>query len=162
MDQQQQMQRVQGLMVYMGALSNGLEQLLGRGSESICFRAGRNLGLHHQVGSKAAGELETSLKLVREEMLNLGINWPFDAYKKSTESDLVVDNDGVKEMKLAIKNCIVRCTLFRYGFPQKQSLCQTKHGLFCGLFDQIHGGRSTMDILHAGENGCMLKLKMHG
>jgi hypothetical protein len=160
-DLHQQMQRVQGLMVYLGSLSNGLEMLLGRGSESICFRSGRGVGLGQEVEAKAAGDLERSLELVQAEMQKLGINWPFSAYKKSTETELVVENGGIKEVKLAIKNCIVRCTLFRYGFDQGQSLCQTKHGLFCGLFDQVYGGRSTMDIVHAGENACLLKLKIH-
>jgi hypothetical protein len=29
------------------------------------------------------------------------------------------------------------------------------HGVFCGLLDQIHGVRSNLEILHAGENACL-------
>ena len=161
MEHREQMQRVQGLMVYLGSLSNGLEQLLGRGSESICFRSGRSVGLAQEVEARAEGDLPRSLELVQAEMLKMGINWPFSAYKKSTEPELVVEDGGVKEVKLAIENCIVRCSLFRYGFDQGQSLCQTKHGLFCGLFDKVYGARSKLDIVHAGENACLLKLKIH-
>ena len=65
-----------------------------------------------------------------------------------------MEGGGVK-MKLVFRNCQVRSTLFRYGYPQKLSLCLMNHGVFCGLLDQIHGVRSNLEILHAGENACL-------
>jgi len=162
MEQRENMQRVQGLMVILGSFANALEVLLGRGSEGVSRRAGRKVGLSAPVKKTAKGDLLKALDLVQEEMRALGMNWPVRAYKKSTETELVTDNQGVKELKLAIENCLVRCTLSRYGFPQRGSLCNTKHGVFCGLFDQIYGSKSTMSIIHAGENGCMLKLHIRG
>ena len=53
---------------------------------------------------------------------------------------------------------MVRCALFRYGHPQKLSLCLMNHGLFCGLLEKIHGGSANLDILHAGENDGRLLL----
>ena len=153
------MQRTQGLMVFVGSLANGLEKLLGRGSDSFCFRSGRNVGLKTKVEQQEP-DVVAAVGRVQEEMLAQGINWPIAPFKKAAEPDLVVDNEGVLELKLAVQNCVVRCTLFRYGFPQRQSLCNSKHGLFCGIFDRVNGNRSTMEILHAGENGCLLKLKV--
>lgn len=160
MDKRAEMQNTQGLMVFLGSIANGLEALLGRGSDSVCFRAGRNVGLSWKVEQKEPDVIK-AVERVRQEMLRMGINWPMTPYKKAAETALVEQKDGIREMRLAVQNCIVRCTLFRYGFPQRQSLCNSKHGLFCGLFDRVNDNRSTMEILHAGENGCLLKLKMH-
>ena len=111
---------------------------------------------------KKTKDLVEGMGLVQDEMMRMGINWPLSPYKKSTETELIEEVKGRKVVKLAIQNCIVRCTLARYGWPQKGSLCNTKHGLFCGLYDQVCGTKSTMEIVHAGENGCMLRLKIHG
>lgn len=152
--------RTQGMMVYLGSLANGLEELLGRGSDSVCFRAGLKVGLETKVEQKAEGDLQSSLVAVQSEMTGMGIHWPYTPYQRSTDSALVQENERGQVVKLWVRNCIVRCTLFRYGFPQKQSLCQTKHGLFCGLFQQIYGNRCNMGILHAGENACLLGLNI--
>jgi len=161
MEAREHMQRVQGMMVYLCSLANGLEMLLGRGSESICFRAGRNVGLKWKVEQKDK-DFVKAVGLVQKEMLRMGINWPIKPFKKSTEPQLIEKDEKGQSVKLAVENCIVRCTLARYGFPQKGSLCNTKHGLFCGLLDQTCGTKSTMEIIHAGENGCMLRLRILG
>jgi hypothetical protein len=41
------------------------------------------------------------------------------------------------------------------------SLCQTKHGLFCALFENIYGAKAKLDIVHSGENACLLNLKYY-
>jgi hypothetical protein len=158
METSENLERVQGMMVFLGSLANGLELLMGRGSESVCFRSGRTVGLGLKVARREADPI-VAMKAAEEEMAKMGINWPHTPFKKAAETDLVTDDAGRHEVRMAMKNCIVRCTLFRYGFPQKGSLCQTKHGLFCGLFDQIHQVKSTIEILHTGENACLLKLK---
>jgi predicted hydrocarbon binding protein len=156
---QEQMQRTQGLMVYLCSLANGLEVVLGRGAESVCFRAGRSVGLATKVEGKE-GDLVKAVARVQDEMLRLGVNWPVRPFKRSTEAELVTESERWRELKLVTENCIVRCTLARYGFPQKGSLCNTKHGLFCGIFDRVCGTKSVIDIIHAGENGCLLKLRI--
>lgn len=160
MEQNPQMQRTQGLMVYLGSLANGLEVLLGRGSDSICFRSGRTAGLHRKVEAREPDVLK-AVEVVAEQMRQMGINWPIRPFKRASEAEYITEDGGVRTLKLAVENCIVRCTLFRYGFPQKQSLCNSKHGIFCGLFDQVNGNRSKMEIIHAGENGCLLRLVMY-
>lgn len=153
-------QQVQGLMMFLGALSDGLESVTGRGAEAVCFRAGHKVGLERKVAAKET-EAMAALERVRAEIEAMGITWPFDAsYQPSTAPEQVVQHAGYREIKLPFRNCIVRCTLFRYGFPQGKALCQTKHGLFCGLFQNVHGSRTHLGIVHAGENACLLNLKI--
>lgn len=160
MSTNEQMQRVQGLMMFLGAVSDGLESVAGRGAEAICFRSGRVVGLKRNVARKEE-DIFMALEAVKEEMREMGINWPFDAqYKKQSDPDIVVRKEGYREINLPFKNCMVRCTLFRYGFPQGKALCQTKHGLFCGLFQNIYGAKTHLGIVHAGENACLLNLKV--
>ena len=156
---QERMQQVQGLMVFLGSLADGLESLLGKGSQAVCLRSGRIVGLKRTV-AKREDDLFKALDAVRQEMQDMGINWPFKLYKKKSEKDIVsIDEDGFSEIKMPFRDCMVRCTLFRYGFPQEMSLCQTKHGLFCGLFENIYGVKATLGIEHSGENACLLKLR---
>jgi hypothetical protein len=103
-----------------------------------------------------------AMEAVREEMKEMGLNWPFDAhYKRQSDADVVRQKEGYREIDLPFYNCMVRCTLFRYGFSQGKALCQTKHGLFCGLFQNIYGAKTHLGIVHAGENACLLRLKIY-
>jgi predicted hydrocarbon binding protein len=151
--------RVHGLMVFLGSLTDSLESSVGRGAKAVCARAGRKEGMNRDV-KKTESDLLEALEVVRQEMLDMGIDWPFSPYKKGTEPELITRKDGIREIQLPFRNCIVRCTLFRYGFPQGMSLCETKHGLFCGLFEKVYGSRAKLEITHAGENACLLKLKV--
>jgi predicted hydrocarbon binding protein len=160
MNTSENMQRVQGLMMFLGALADGLESVTGRGAEAVCFRSGRVVGLKRDIPKKEQAIFNT-LEAVRQEMRDMDINWPFELYKKESVSDFVIPHEGYRELWLPFRNCIVRCTLFRYGFPQGKALCQTKHGLFSGLFDNIYGTRSHLGIVHAGENACLLNLKIY-
>ena len=145
---------VQGLMVFLGSAANGLEEILGRGAGSITYRAGRQTGLATPVANTAPGDLERSFELVWEEMCRIGMRWAFEPYHRASEPP-VVEEAGRKKVQLVFRNCQVRCALFRYGHPQKLSLCLMNHGLFCGLFEQIYGERANLDIVHAGENACL-------
>lgn len=151
-------QRVQGLMMFLGALSDGLESVAGIGAEATCFSSGQMVGLNQEV-ERTENDIFATLDAVRHEMEKMKINWPFDVeyHKQHTNQQ-----DNLAEIDLPFKNCIVRCTLFRYGFPQGKSLCQTKHGLFCGLFEKINGRATDLEIVHPGENACLLRLKLHG
>ena len=147
--------RVQGLMVFLASAANGLEEMLGRGAGSVTFRAGRQKGLETPVEQTEKEDLLKALDMVWDEMCRIGMRWAFEPYKRSGESELITEEDGKLHMKLVFKNCMVRSALFRYGHPQKLSLCLMNHGLFCGLLEQIYGARATLDIIHAGENACL-------
>jgi hypothetical protein len=162
MDQSQQIQHLQGLMVFLASASNGLEHLLGRGAPSITFRSGRMAGLKVPVEQEEKGDLLKALDVVWDEMCRIGMRWAFEPYKKSSDSELITHEDGETKIKLVFRNCLVRSSLFRYGHPQQQSLCMMNHGLFCGLVEQVYGARANLEILHAGENACIKLLTVKG
>ncbi len=150
-----------GLLVVMASLSHGLEQVLGRGAETVTFRAGKTVGLKGNVTAKEADVL-AALARVGEALKAAGVDWPFEAWKPAAEKSFIYDKDGKQAVKLVFRNCMVRCALFRYGHEQKQSLCMMNHGLFCGYVQKITGKRAELEILHAGENACLKELLLSG
>lgn len=158
MAEQTQLQHVQGLMVFLASAADGLEELLGRGAGSVTFRAGRETGRQREIEHTEEGDLLKALDLVWEEMCRIGMRWAFEPYKRDDEETLITEENGELKLKLVFRNCLVRSSLFRYGHPQKLSLCLMNHGLFCGLVEKIYGGRATLDIIHAGENACLKML----
>jgi len=152
---------LQGLLTVMASLSHGLEQMLGRGADTVTFRAGRTVGLKSSV-SRQEADILSALAVVGEELKAKGIVWPFEAWKPAAAPSFVYEKDGKQAVKLVFRNCMVRCSLFRYGHEQKQSLCMMNHGLFCGYVQKITGKRAELDILHAGENACLKELVLQG
>ena len=146
---------VQGLMVFLASMANGLEEVLGKGAGAITYRSGRETGLKTDVTAREPEDLLKALDLVWDEMCRLGMRWHFVPYRPEGQPELLAHEDGKTRVQLVFDNCMVRCALFRYGHPQKLSLCLMSHGLFCGLLDKVHGGKSNLEILHAGENACL-------
>jgi len=153
--QNEPLQRLQGLMAFLASSANGLELLLGRGAPSITFRAGRSTGRKVKVEKTEGSDLLKALDVLTEEMNRIGIQWPFEPYKKKADAELITKSEGKEELRLVFKHCMVRSSLFRYGHPQKLSLCMMNHGVFCGLLEQIYGGKANLEIIHAGENACI-------
>lgn len=152
----EQLQQVQGQMVFLASAAHGLEKLLGRGAPSITFRAGRTSGRKVEVAKTEQADLVKALNLVWDEMCRIGMRWAFEPYKKQAETQLItLAENGDQQMRLVFRNCMVRSALFRYGHPQRLSLCHMNHGLFCGLLEKIYGGRANLEIIHAGENACI-------
>lgn len=154
------LQRLHGLMVFLASAANGLELLLGRGAPSVTFRAGRGTGLKVKVQQQEKSDLLKALNVLTDEMKRIGIEWPFEVYKKKTDASAITQEGGKTKVKLVFRHCMVRSSLFRYGHPQKQSLCMMNHGLFCGLLEQIYGVKANLDIIHAGENACIKELTL--
>ncbi len=161
MDPSRTRNELQGLLVVMASLSHGLEQVLGRGAETVTFRAGKTVGLK-SGGKDQESDLMAALGKVGQALKANGIEWPFEPWKPAGESSFVYQKDGKQAVKLVFRNCMVRCALFRYGHEQKQSLCMMNHGLFCGYVQKITGKRAELDILHAGENACLKELLVQG
>jgi hypothetical protein len=156
-----ELQRIQGLMIFLASAANGLENLLGSGAPSITFRAGRTAGLKAAAAAPKEPDVDKALPRVWDEMVKLGIRWAFEPYKKAADSSFWTTNErGEKQLHLVFRHCMVRSALFRYCHPQKLSLCHMNHGLFCGLLEKICGQRCRLDIVHAGENACIKTLTM--
>jgi predicted hydrocarbon binding protein len=151
---------LQGLLVLVASLSHGLENVLGRGAAPITFRAGRTIGLKTKASKTTTDPLE-ALTLVSSQMAERGIEWPFEVWKPEGKTDPFYEKDGKKALKLVFRHCMVRCSLFRYGHEQKQSLCLMNHGLFCGYLQAILGKRADLDIIHAGDSACLKELVFH-
>jgi predicted hydrocarbon binding protein len=149
------LEHLQGLMVFLASTANGLEEVLGRGAGSVTYRAGRQSGLKREVKATETGDLLKALDLVWDEMCDIGMRWKFEPYRRQADGSFVTVEDGKQKMQLVFRNCMVRCALFRYGHPQRLSLCLMNHGLFCGLLEKIYGKRANLDIVHAGENACL-------
>lgn len=155
MTQSEQLQNVQGLMVFLAAMAKGLEEVLGRGAGAITYRAGRTGGRKAAVAAEHPDDLLKALDQVWEEMCRLGMRWHYEPYQPAGQAELIERDGGKAKLHLVFDNCMVRCALFRHGHPQKLSLCLMNHGLFCGLVEKIHGGSANLEILHAGENACL-------
>jgi hypothetical protein len=149
------------MMVFLSSGAHGLEQILGRGAGGITLRAGRATGLKAGVKTEEKEDLLKALDAVWDEMCRIGMRWPFEPYKRESDADLIVDDGETLKLHLVFRHCMVRCSLFRYGHPQKLSLCMMNHGLFCGLLEKIYGKRANLDIIHAGENACYKLLTVH-
>ncbi|HWR59728.1 MAG TPA: hypothetical protein VN328_12650 [Thermodesulfovibrionales bacterium] len=158
MENSRELQSLQGLMIFLGSLANGLDEVLGKGAASITNRAGRATGLKTPVKQTEREDVLKALGLVREAMYDIGIHWDFEPYKKKGQAELFVKEDAGTKVQLVFRNCMIRSSLFRYGYPQKLSLCVMNHGLFCGFFEQIYGVKANIEIIHAGENACLKTL----
>ena len=151
---------LQGLLVLLASLSDGLESVLGRGAAPVTFPAGRAIGLKTKSARKSTDPIE-ALRLVSEQMQELGIEWPFEVWNPEGAESPYYEKDGKKALKLVFRHCMVRCSLFRYSHEQKQSLCMMNHGLFCGYLQSILGKRADLDIIHAGDSACLKELVIH-
>ena len=152
-----QRRKLDGLLVIMASLSHGLEQVLGRGASTVTFRAGRKIGLKSQASQKCE-DLAKALDILRQALARDGIHWPFEIWKPDAAASATYEKDGAVATKLVFRNCMVRCSLFRYSHQQQQSLCMMNHGVFCGYLQNIVGKRVNLEILHAGENACLKEL----
>jgi predicted hydrocarbon binding protein len=155
MEHSEALQQIQGLMILLSSLANGLDEVFGQGASSITYRAGRTVGLKTAVQSREQDDLLKALDVVSATMRAIGIQWDFEPYKREEDPDLIIDEGGARQVKLIFRNCMVRSSLFRYGHPQQLSLCMMNHGLFCGLLEQIFGVPANLTIIHAGENACL-------
>ncbi len=160
METKQLVELVQGNMVFLASIANGMEELIGRGSPSVTFRAGRNVGLQRKIKNKEPGDLLKAIELVQEEITGVGMNWNIEAYKKQSEAAYITEDEDKQLVKLVFRNCLVRSCQFIYGHPQKTSLCMLNHGVFCGLLQQVYGAFSDYEPTHSGENACIGLLKV--
>lgn len=154
MEKKQKLKRLQGSMMFLAAVANGLEELVGRGAPGITFRAGRNAGLKYKVSAKEP-DLIKAFDIVRDALKDLGIHWDFELYKKQTEQNYINEGEDGTEVKVVFTNCMVRSCQFHYGYPQKNSLCMLQHGIMCGLLQKVYGSWADYDPIHSGENACI-------
>ena len=84
---------LQGMMVFLASLSHGLESTLGRGASTITFRAGRSIGLKDKASRTTSDPID-ALRLLRQKLEELGIDWPFEVWQKQGASTPYYEKEG--------------------------------------------------------------------
>jgi predicted hydrocarbon binding protein len=146
-------------MNFMAALSAGIEPILGRGANSMTMSAGRNLGRKFSSDARRTDDLLEAIDEVRKILLANNCLWGFEPFKVQGQSEYITKNDkGDSQLLLVFRDCMIRQALLRFGHPQQGSLCNMMYGFFAGALETIMGKKATLDIKHAGENGCLKTL----
>lgn len=147
---------LQETMNFMAALSAGIEPILGRGANSMTLAAGRNLGRKFSIDAKSTDDLLEAIDEVRRILAENHCLWGFEPFKPTGQAELITYNDqGARQVLLVFRDCMIRQSLFRFGHPQKGSLCNMMYGFFAGALESIMSKKATLEIRHAGENACL-------
>ncbi len=143
-------------MNFMAALSAGIEPILGRGADSMTMSAGRNLGRKFSDGARRTDDLLEAIDEVRNILVANNCLWGFEPFKPQGQAELITRNEkGEAQILLVFRDCMIRQALFRFGHPQRGSLCNMMYGFFAGALETIMGRKATLEIRHAGENACL-------
>ncbi len=157
----QKRQELQETMNFLGAMAAGMEQVVGRGASGMSFSAGRTLGRQFAESARKTADLTEALSEVRRVLQANHCLWDFEPFKLQSAGELVsTAPDGTQEISLVFRDCMIRQSLFRFGHPQKGSLCTMMYGFFSGALEQIMGRKAELSIVHAGENACLKVLKV--
>jgi predicted hydrocarbon binding protein len=151
-------QELQDAMSFLGALSSGLENFIGRAANGMAFVAGKNLGKKYCQGTEQTADLERALQLTDESLKKYGFLWKFESWSSKGQPLITTSDSGKTVIKLVFRDCMIRQSLFRYGHEQKGSLCYMMYGFFSGALETILGKKTKLDILHTGENACLKEL----
>ena len=143
---------------FVGALASACEKNLGSGSLSICSLAGKKFGASVVEEQTAISDPLVAVECLRKSLLQRGIVWEFEPFAGENSSPVKTENNR-RTIRLVFHSCMVRNALFRYGHEQKQSLCYMAHGVFAGALEKIlTNTKATLEIIHAGPNGCLKEL----
>jgi hypothetical protein len=149
---------LQEAMNFLGALASGIEQAIGESANGISFLAGKRLGMQFSQNAPMTDDIEQALETVRDVLQKNNCLWHFEPFKPHDRPALVQTVGEAEEILLVFRDCMIRQSLFKFGHHQKGSLCNMMYGFFSGALLNIMRYESTLEILHAGENGCYKKL----
>ncbi len=154
---------LQETMNFQAALAYGIEQVVGRGANGMAYVAGRKLGMQFAANARKTGDVREALDEVRRVLRENSCLWEFGLFdpKGDARSLLQADSAG-SDVLLVFRDCMIRQALFRFGHSQKGSLCRMMYGFFSGALEVIMGRKSELEILHAGENACLKRLRLKG
>lgn len=149
---------LQEAMNFLGALASGIEQAIGESANNISYLAGKRLGIQFSEDAPRTDDIGQALDTVRDVLQKNNCLWYFEAFKPHDRPALIQTTGEAEEVLLVFRDCMIRQSLFKFGHHQKGSLCNMMYGFFSGALLNIMGCESTLEILHAGENGCYKKL----
>lgn len=157
----QKRRELQEDMTFLVAMAAGMEQIVGRGASGMSFAAGRSLGKQFSASARKTQDIHEALEEIRRVLSSNHCLWGFEPYQPKAQSALVVTGEGGdQEMLLVFTDCMIRQALFRYGHSQKNSLCTMMYGFFSGALEEIMGRRTDLEIVHAGQNACLKRLRI--
>jgi len=150
-----ELEKFQKAAHFFAALAHGAENNIGKGSNSICFLAGKRLARAALTEIRSTADPVEALKIVSGALAAKGIIWEGEEFLGSRQS--LVENDGnVKRMRVIFRTCMVRNALFTYAREQKQSLCYLSHGIFAGAMEKVMPGSSVkLEIIQACPECCI-------
>ena len=152
---------LQETMGFLAALASGMEQQLGRGATGMSFAAGRSLGRQFAADARRTADPLEALDEVRRVLEANRLRWGFEPFQPKAQATLVTAGpDGSRELLLVFRDCMIRQALFCFGHPQRGSLCTTMYGFFSGALEIIMGCKVELEIIHAGENACLKRLRL--
>lgn len=154
---------LQDTMFFLGAISSGMENFLGRPANGMAFLAGKRLGAKCSQNEKKTDDILEAIEISKNILRENHFLWQIEPWKKKGDSGYVYDDeDGNKVIRLVFRDCMIRQTLFRYGHVQQASLCYMMYGFFSGMTESLLGLKSELRIIHSGQNACFKELILKG
>lgn len=151
-------EKLQEVMIFLGAITSGLEHAVGESANKISYLAGVNLGKSLSLNAGKTSDIVKALEITRKVLSDNNYLWYFEEFKMHDRQNMVqITADGA-EVMLVFRDCMIRQSLFRFAHAQKGSLCNMMFGFFSGALKNIMGCESTLEIVHAGENACYKRL----
>ncbi|HEY3296699.1 MAG TPA: hypothetical protein VGL38_14810 [bacterium] len=151
-------QILQEAMTFLGAVSGGMEEALGDPANSLAYLAGEKLGRTFSEQVHKTDNIIEALDELHRVLEENRCLWCFESFKPKAQDTLVQRTEGGEEIMLVFRDCMIRQTLFRFGHPQKGSLCNLMNGFFASSLQTIMERKSRLEIVHAGQNACYKKL----
>ncbi len=154
----EQREQLQATMTFLGAIASGIEQAIGESANSISYLAGKRLGMQFSEHAPKTDDIEEALSFVGKVLQENDCLWQFEPFKVHNRPGVISHSEQGDEVMLVFRECMIRQSLFKFGHHQKGSLCNMMYGFFSGALKNIMGKESSLEILHAGENGCYKRL----
>lgn len=84
--------RLQEIMMFMGALGQGSEKIMGRGAKVVGFQAGKSMGLEATKNlSSTTNNLEEAIDIVQKAIYDMGVDWKFGLWKDRDAVGYITD-----------------------------------------------------------------------
>lgn len=154
---------LQDAMFFLGAISSGIEDFMGRPANGMVHLAGKKFGKECSKNAPKTNDILEAIEISKNILKENHFLWQIEPWKKKSDSGYVFnDNEGNDVIRLVFRDCMIRQSLIIYGHPRPSSLCYMMYGFFSGLTESVLGRKSELEIIHAGQNACLKRLILKG
>jgi len=152
---------LQETMNFTAALAYGMEQTMGLGAHGMARVGGMKLGVQFAAKVKKTPNVLEALEEVRRILHENNCHWDFNILEPQGEAKKRLNaGAGASDIFLVFRDCMIRQSLFCFGHQQKGSLCRMMYGFFSGAIESITGKKAELEVLHAGQNACLKRLRI--